>query len=156
MADPALGYRFRVEIDGLDLSFTKVEGLGAKYDMLEVKEGGENGYVHKLPGRLSYDDIKLTRPVDDKSKALAAWFTAHQKGMSSLGVGKLANATISAVDGQDNTIAAWTLTGVFPYKYSGPSFKTGSTEVITETLTLCHQGFFGDFASGVGAAEMVV
>lgn len=146
--DPGLGFRFRIELDGLDLTFTKIEGLGAKYEMLTVKEGGENGYAHKLPGRLSYDDVKLTRPVDDKSTKLSEWFTGRRQGV---------NATISALDPKSEVIASWTLTGVFPHTYSGPSFKTGTSDVLVETLTLSHQGFWTDAAvdNDVGAGGSV-
>jgi phage tail-like protein len=133
-----------MEVDGLNLTFTKVEGLGAKYDMLTVKEGGENGFVHKLPGRLSYDDVKLTRPVDDKSGQLSEWFTSRRQGV---------NATISALDGKENVIASWTLANVFPHTYSGPSFKAGGSEVLIETLTLSHQGFFSEAAAEVGSGS---
>ena len=157
MSDPAVGYRFRVEIDGIDLGgFTKVEGLGAKYDIVSVKEGGENGFVHKLPGRIEYDDVKLTRAVDEKSSMIASWFTSHHRGIGKLGLGQLANATISALDPDDGVVASWSLVGVLPVRYSGPSFQAGSSNVLTETLELSHQGFWGSMGAGVSAAERVV
>ena len=50
MADPGIGYRFMVKVDGRQLgAFTKIDGLGAKYDVTTIKEGGENTFVHLLP-----------------------------------------------------------------------------------------------------------
>ena len=141
--EPGIGYRFKVEIEGKSLGvFTKVEGLGAKYDVLTVKEGGENGFVHKLPGRLEYDDIKLTRPVDKDSGELAAWFTAYQDAVRRQQRLELVTGSISAYNGDDQVITTWSLRGVFPVRYSGPSFAAGSSNVLTETLELSHQGFW--------------
>lgn len=144
MSEPAIGYRFKVEIEGRDLGvFTKVEGLGAKYEIVTIKEGGENSFVHKLPGRIEYDDLKLTRPVDEASGELAAWFTGYQNAIRKQQRLELATASISAYDGNDKVVATWSLRGVFPVRYSGPSFEAGASKVLTETLELSHQGFWG-------------
>ena len=66
MPEPALGLRFTVVIDGHGTlgNWTKCEGLTVEYDVHEYAEGGLNGYVHRLPGRAKYQNIKLTRPID--------------------------------------------------------------------------------------------
>lgn len=141
--EPAVGYRFKIEIEGRELGlFTKVEGLGAKYDVLTVKEGGENGFVHKLPGRLEYDDLKLTRPVDESSGDLATWFTGYQDAVRQQQRLELVTASITAYNGDGEEVATWSLRGVFPIRYSGPTFEAGSGNVLTETLELAHQGFW--------------
>lgn len=156
MGEPAIGYRFKLEIQGIDLGvFTKVEGLGARYDVLSVKEGGENGFVHKLPGRIEYDNLKLTRPVDEKSGALAAWFVSCQTALRLRQGISLTTASVSAYDGDDKVVASWSLIGVFPVRYSGPSFQAGSSNVLTETLELAHQGFWGAGAA-LSAARGVI
>ena len=143
MSEPAVGYRFKVEIEGKDLGvFTKLDGLGARYDMLTIKEGGENGFVHKLPGRVEYDEIKLTRPVDDKSGEIAAWFSGYQNAIRQGQRLEMTTASISAFDGDDLVVATRSLLGVFPTRYSGPSFEAGSSSVLSETLELSHQGFW--------------
>jgi phage tail-like protein len=144
MSEPAVSYRFKVEIEGHDLGvFTKVEGLGAKYDVLTVKEGGENGFVHKLPGRIEYDNLKLTRPIDESSGELARWFTGYLDAVRRQQRLELSTASISAYDGTETVIATWSLRAVFPVRYSGPSFQAGTNKVLTETLELSHQGFWG-------------
>jgi hypothetical protein len=60
--DPLIGLRFEVKIDGDNIgSFTSCEGLGASIDMQEYHEGGENGFSYKIPGRLTFTPIVLTR-----------------------------------------------------------------------------------------------
>jgi phage tail-like protein len=144
VSEPAISYRFKVEVEGRDLGvFTKVEGLGAKYDVLSVKEGGENSFVHKLPGRIEYDNLKLTRPIDESSGELARWFTGYLDAVRKDQRLQLSTASISAYDGTDTVITTWELRGIFPVRYSGPSFDAATSKVLTETLELSHQGFWG-------------
>jgi phage tail-like protein len=55
---PPWGFYYKVEFTGLkgknDVRFQTVSGLSVEYDMEEFKEGGENRFTHKLPGRTKY------------------------------------------------------------------------------------------------------
>src|SRR5260370_7686331 len=72
MPDQPIGQsmRFRVKLDGgADLGdWSKCDGLSVEYEILEYKEGGENAYIHRIPGRAKYQNIKLTRPLNKDSK----------------------------------------------------------------------------------------
>ena len=62
MIDPHVGYRFTVEIKGLqEAYFTECSGFEAKLEVEEYKEGGLNDYVHKFPGRQSFNNVTLKR-----------------------------------------------------------------------------------------------
>jgi phage tail-like protein len=136
--DPGVGLRFAVNVDGIDIgSFTGCEGLAAEYEIHEHEEGGNNGFVHRIPGRLKYTPIKLTRPLDASSPSLARWFAGFQQSVSRC------TASISALDGTGGEIARWDLVGVYPAKWSGPSFSADGSTVAKETLELAHNGFFG-------------
>ena len=60
-------------------TFTGCSGLDAQYEVLEWREGGGNGAVARLAGRLSHSNIRLTRAVDAESGELAAWFSQQQR-----------------------------------------------------------------------------
>jgi phage tail-like protein len=136
--DPANAMRFDVKVDGLELgSFTALDGIGASYAVEQYQEGGMNDFVHQLPGRLSYTNVKLTRPVDLQSKGLAAWFSSMARGFGTL----RCTATIIAFNDNREPVAEWTLTGVYPVRYTGPSFSADSGKVATESLELAHNGF---------------
>lgn len=140
--DPSLGYRFVVKIDGKELGpFTKIDGLGAKYEVLTVKEGGENTFVHMLPGRVSYENLKLTRPVDPSSGELAAWFTEFRTKLQNAERLERVSAAITAFGPDHLPSTTWNLSDVIPVSYSGPSFKAGSNDVLVESLELAHHGF---------------
>jgi phage tail-like protein len=137
--------RFKVEIDGGNAKelgdWTKCDGLSVEYDVYEYKEGGENSFVHRIPGRAKYQNIKLTRTVDDYStpdnagKSVAAW-------VSGLGTKvKRHTAQITVVDPEGKKICAWRLQGVYPVRWTGPSLDASSTQMAVETLELAHDGF---------------
>lgn len=139
-----VGYLFKVVIDGVELgSFTKVDGIGAKYEILTVKEGGENNFVHQLPGRIDYDNVKISRPVDQTSGELAKWFTSFQREVGNSGHFKSITASIEALTAAHKPIATWNLAGVIPVRYSGPSLQAGSSSVLIETIEIAHNGFLG-------------
>jgi phage tail-like protein len=140
-ADPATGLRFEVTVDGVDIgSFSACEGLSAEYEVFEYQEGGQNTFVHRIPGRRKYASIKLTRPVDSLSGGggsggLAGWF-------SQLGTPvKRKTASITALDATGKQIAQWNLVDVYPSRWTGPSLAADANSVPKETLELAHNGF---------------
>jgi phage tail-like protein len=135
-----LAWRFRVNLDGLGtpLLFTGCSGLDAEYDSFEWKEGGNNAAVLRLPGRLSYTNVKLTRTVDKDSKTLRHWFTGQALNPTR------GDAVIELYDGNGEVVTAWTLSAAWPVKYAGPTLATngeGGETVAVESLELSHQGF---------------
>ena len=136
----AQSLRFRVKIDGHgDLgNWSKCDGLSVEYDVFEYKEGGENAFVHRIPGRAKYQNLKLTRPVNKDSKKVASWMAKLKIEV------KRQTAEISALDTEGNPIATWNLEGVFPVKWNGPSLDVGANSVAMETLELAHNGFLAE------------
>jgi phage tail-like protein len=139
MADPALGMRFTVTIDGHSSlgNWSKCEGLTVEYDVHEYNEGGLNGFVHRLPGRAKYQNIKLTRPIDGTSAAVAGWVASVQA------VGQRVTAQIAVLDPEGSPVSFWNLLDVFPVRWTGPNLDIDSAQVATETLELVHNGFLG-------------
>jgi len=137
MGEPGLSLRFKVKIDGHDVGavWTKCEGLSVEYDIYEYHEGGENSFVHRLPGRAKYGNLKLSRPLDSDSTEVASWLSSV---MTSL---KRQTAEVTCLDAAGNTVGQWSLMGVYPVRWNGPSLDTGGNQVATETLELSHNGF---------------
>lgn len=138
---------FWVVVDGVALpTFTECQGLGAEYAFESWAEGGQNHFVHQLPGRVSFSPVTLTRYVDGASGGLAAWF-------SSVGdtAQRARTARISAVDAGGTAIAHWDLSDAYAAKYTGPSFSVGGTTAATESVELVHHGFVFAYASGARA-----
>ncbi len=100
MSDPEYGLvlRFKVTLDDhTDLgSWTKCEGLSVEYDVQEIKEGGQNDYVHRLPGRAKYQNIKLTRPIDKDTGKVAVWLAVGRQRSEAFDRGDRAVSTRAA------------------------------------------------------------
>lgn len=139
---PVNGLRFEVTIGAFELgAFTAIEGLEANYEIKTYDEGGQNGFQHQLLGRVHYQNVKLTRPVDENSGNLSAWFTAFRREAA----GKPTTASIAAFNDNLKRVAQWSMAGVCPVRYSGPRFSTSDAKIVTETLEFAHQGFTAEF-----------
>ncbi len=137
--DPAVSLRFKVVIDGHhDLgTWTKCDGLSVEYEVQDYKEGGENTYVHRLPGRTKYQNIKLTRPVDATSTRVAQWLSSVSRQV------RRQTADISVMGPDGKPLARWSLEGVYPVRWTGPSLDTSANQFASEVLELAHNGFLG-------------
>ncbi|WP_261569973.1 phage tail protein [Frankia gtarii] len=135
---PANGLRFDVTIGAFEIgAFIAIEGLEASYEVKTYDEGGQNGFQHQLLGRVHYQNVKLTRPIDADSRRLSSWFSAFQREAH----GNPTTATITAFDDNHRLVAEWTLVNVCPVRYSGPRFSAADAKIATETLEFAHQGF---------------
>ena len=140
MADPGTSLRFDVVIDDAGSrtrlgTFTSCQGLAAEYEVFEYQEGGENGFIHRIPGRLRYPNLVLSRALDASSGTVAAWFAAQQDKV------RRTTAVVTAYDPAGGAIASWSLRDVCPVRWTGPMFDASSASVATETLELAHHGF---------------
>lgn len=134
---------FIVEIDGKAVGrFTEVSGLEVSVAVEEVAEGGENGFVHKLPGRMSWPNVRLTRGVTQNDHFLA-WLNKSSGEGFGAAKNKLGRTTVAiTMTGLDGTrLRTWELEGAFAVSWTGPRFASSSSEMLTEELEIAHHGF---------------
>lgn len=135
-ADPLLAFRFVVRIDGDTMGgFSEVSGLQAEIDVLEVQEGGENSFVHKLPGRTKHGNVTLRRGL--VTEEMWQWF--HQ-----LVEGRVDRRTVAVEllpPSGDEPEMRWVFESAFPCKWNGPEFKADQSALAVESVELCHHGF---------------
>ena len=136
MPETALSPRFTVSIDGIDLgTWTKCEGLAVEYEVFEYQEGGFNDYVHRLPGRRKYPNVKLTRPLDQDSPTIVQWVSKMVTKV------ERKHAEITVLDANGAVVCRWNLTDVCPVKWTGPTLDASGNQIANETLELSHNGF---------------
>jgi len=136
--DPAVSMCFRVRVDAHDLGvFMACEGLGCEVVVEQREEGGNNSFVHQLPVRLKYSNIKLTRPLNSASAKVAEWFASMAGDL------KYSTAHIAACTAEGTVIAEWHLRDVMPVKWQGPALNVETLKAATESLELAHHGFLG-------------
>lgn len=137
---------FIVEIESRVLGeFREVKGLGGKVEVFEVIEGGENNYVHKLPGRFTFDDITLKRGITFDN-GLYEWFTeasgsrfekGSKKGKSTL---IRQDVSITLMSAKRKRLRTWTLNDAIPISWSGPDLTIETDDFLVEEITLAHHG----------------
>jgi phage tail-like protein len=150
MSDPAINVFYNVTIDGLISlgTWTKVDGLGMEYQVTEYREGGVNGYMHKIIGPAKFTNLRLSRPVDMTSPMLMTWLMSNQIMITPQ------TMAVTAMTAAGDAITTWSLIGVVPVKWTGPSLDIMSNAVSTETLEVAFQEISllgGLLGSAVGA-----
>ncbi len=135
-SDPAISPCFSVVIDTHALGvFVSCEGLGCEVVIEQREEGGNNGFVHQLPVRIKYSNVKLTRPINGDSAIVAKWLSSMGGDITPV------TAEISAMTSEGTVIAAWKLKDVIPVRWQGPSLNVESLKPALETLEIAHHGF---------------
>ena len=121
---------FLFEVDGLTIgSFMEVSGLKVDINVEDVEEGGENGFVHHLPGRMKWPNISLKRGVTQTDN-LFTWLNKSSGEQFASAGNKLTRST-----------AAITLIGPSGARLRAWEFAAESTSAATEQLEIAHHGF---------------
>jgi phage tail-like protein len=77
---PMMKTNFKVEIDGIDYgNFISVTGLGATADTTD-DIGGMDKNARKIPGKVKYETLVLTRNCDPTDKVLREWWKTVERG----------------------------------------------------------------------------
>lgn len=128
--------RFYVQIDGINQAvFTDVSGLQIETTVQEYEEGGNNGFVHRLPGRTKVSNLTLKRGMTTSNEFF--------KWCLQMAQGKVVRRNVSVIiyDPTGNTVLCrWDFINAFPVKWVGPQFTAGSNAMAIETLELAHDG----------------
>jgi phage tail-like protein len=134
---------FLIEVDGVEIGrFMEVSGLEVSISVEEIPEGGENNYVHKVPGRMTFPNIVLKRGVTQSDKLLT-WLTKSAGEQFEANSNKLTRSTaaITLIGPTANRLRSWSFDGAFPVKWTGPQFAVDSTNPAIEELEIAHNGF---------------
>lgn len=127
-------YRFYVELDGKkEAVFTEVTGLQIEMEVLEYAEGGNNGFVYRLPGRTKVGNVTFKRGLVT-SNAFFDWSLE-------VAAGKVTRRNVSVVmyDVGGKEVRRWSFVGAYPVRWVGPQLSVATAAAI-ETLELAHNG----------------
>lgn len=138
---PQVGFHFLVFFELFpqlpnDFRFQEVSGLTVSMEMEAVKEGGENRFVHQLPGRSSYSELVLKR-----GKFLGSGILHWCKNAIENFEFKPTNIMISLLNDDHLPLYNWYVINAIPKKLEISGFNAQSSEVVIETLTLNYQYF---------------
>ena len=127
-------HTFKVSVSGLDIgTFHECDGLSMEFDVFEWAEGGNNEFVHHLPGRQRYPYLRLSAGLTE-NKAIQEWFE-KTRDKAEL---KEVTIELSAQDGQAKR--SWTFADAYPIRWTGPRIAAVSGGMGVETLEIAHSG----------------
>lgn len=135
--DPWLSYKFGIEIQGIqEAVFEECSGISVEVKAEPYEEGGLNGFTHKIPGRRSYSNVTLKRPISASTKLLD-WL--DRTGTAAAKSDELRNMSILIMDSGGEVMRRYNLFGAFPVKWTGPTLNTTTSTALVETLEIAFQ-----------------
>lgn len=113
--------------------FSDVSGLGTEMTVAEYRNGNDpENHVRKVPGVHKVGDVTLKRGIVS-SADLWEWIDATRR----TGVLAQRDVVITLRDESGADVQGWTLRGVIPLKYTGPTLAAkGGGDVAMEELVL--------------------
>ncbi|CAL1518625.1 phage tail protein [Chitinophaga sp. MM2321] len=137
---PPVAFYFRVAVPGIiginEGSFQEVSGLTATITPLEVKEGGENRFMHRLPQPPKYGNLVLRRGMLTGS-SLITW---AQKSINLFSFTPLP-VVVSLMNANRGLVASWQFLNAYPVALKISEFKAQENTIALETLELCYDYF---------------
>ncbi len=146
---PPTGFHFKVEftgVSGMDADqeqrFQEVGGLSFEVETEELREGGENRFVYKLPKRAKYPNLVLKRGLltgtaflDWFKSAMSTYFTVPLYEF------KPADLLVTLLDEAGNPVAIWNIVQAYPLKWACSDLKSTENAIVVETMELAYQYF---------------
>lgn len=140
MHDIPVVFHFKVELDGTsadqDVRFQEVTGLSAEVSTEEFREGGLNGYAHRLPTGAKYGNLVLKRGFVNGSE-VAKWFRRAVENFEF----EPKNVTVTLLNEAHEPLATWSFTGAWPVKWSLSDFKAQENALAVESMELAYRSF---------------
>lgn len=138
---PPVSFYFKVQFNlsgegDNDFRFQEVTGLSAEVTTEEVKEGGLNGYSHKLPTMAKYGNLTLKRGMLVDSK-VTDWIKEAIENFDFAPT----NIDVTLLNEAHEPLAQWQFEGAYPVKYALSDLKAEASELMVETLELAYRRF---------------
>ena len=134
--------RFLLEVEGVEIgTFTEVSGLNVEVSEEQIEEGGQNHFVHRVPGRMSWPNIVLKRGLVDNDNLFNWFWKSSGDGFAEQNKLERRTAAITIISEDGERLRSWRLDGVFPVKWTGPDFAVSNQDRASEELEIAHNGF---------------
>ncbi len=140
--NPPVAFYFLVEFSKkseiFDIEFEEVSGLSVEVETKEVEEGGEIRFRHRVPVRQKHGNLVCKRSLTPlKDSALSKWV----KGILETDYAKKiepADMFISLLNEKGNKLCGWSLTNVYPVKWTIGPFNSRKNELAIETIEFAY------------------
>lgn len=141
---PPVSFYFSVTIAGFDgaghASFSEVAGLDAERAVVEIKEGGENHFTHRVPGRAKYGNLVLKRGVLLGGSRLALWFQGALESDRAIRI-EPKDLNVMLLDSGGAALLTWNFVNAWPVSLRISALSADKNEIAVETLELAYSYF---------------
>lgn len=144
--EPTLSHRFGVFFltggilpNPIDLRFQRVSGISTEVQLETIHEGGENLYSHRMPSRMSYNNLVLERgyiaseipsPLNIEFNATFSFYKFHPS-----------DVLITLFNESGVPIGGWLFKKAYPVKWSVSDLDAQSNSVAVDTMELAYTRF---------------
>ncbi len=136
---PPVAFYFNVEFHGEpavpDTAFREVTGLSVEVDTEQVREGGENNFVHQLPTGLKHGRLVLKRTLETLDNALEKWIRDNLESGFAKGF-QPRHISVSLLDQEGKLKAQWLCSHAYPVKWEVSALNAQQSELLIESLEL--------------------
>ncbi len=115
-------------------TFSELRGLSTEVEVTDYMSAGDKGAAYKRVAGRQAPKLTLKR-AHTKSEELWAWHEAVVRGDPMA----QRNVTLAMQDAEGRTVASYYLESAFPSKIEVGTQKVGSSETLTETVTVVGQ-----------------
>ncbi len=138
--DVILGFRFGVFFfaggvipNPLDIRFQKVSGLSTEVETITHKEGGQNLYTHRLPERVSYQNLVLQRGM-----VVGSPLNLEFNAAMSLFKFAPSNVLVTLFNESSIPLGGWLFIKAYPVKWATSDLDAESDSVVIDTMELAY------------------
>ncbi len=150
-----VGFFFSVQILGMpaggptaiEAGFETVNGINVTMNVDKITEGGENTFVHKVPGRIAYDsNLELKRGLITGISPFGLWCRSHfSGGINVVSISKkivTRDIIVHLLNANQIPVMSWVFVGAYPVKWDIKGFSARESEIAVETLSLAYRYFY--------------
>jgi phage tail-like protein len=137
-----VAFHFSVSLEGAgifetDAAFREVSGLETEIATEEVREGGENTFVHQLPNGRRQGMLKLQRGLATGDDQLMAWCKQVLESPLNSEI-KTATLLVKLLDAEQSPVAMWSVQNCWPVKWQIGGFDAMKNALAVETIELSY------------------
>lgn len=136
--DPLATYLYEVRIDGItQAAFTEVTLPALRVETEDIKEGGLNQYIHKLPVRVNAGTLTLKNGIGIGNQLLQ-WYLQVAAG----NFGQVRKSVEIHLYGgaRARPVLSISLEQAYPIRWTGPNLRAGESAAAIEEIELAHSG----------------
>jgi phage tail-like protein len=135
--DPLRNFRFRLEIDGIQIAgFSEVTIGATTTEAVDYREGTDPPHVRKLSGLTRFANVSLKRGITD-SLELFQW---HQQIVTGQLRSNRRNIAVVVASEAGDDEARFVVSEAWPVKYEPSQLDAKGNDVFIELLELANEG----------------